>query len=166
MRKYKVPYSEKERVETLKAYNILYDFQEANLDAITRLASDICKTPISLISLLDHKNQWFKSVYGTILPTSIPRKNAFCSYAILSAEEVMIVKDARKDARFADHPVVKEDPNIRFYAGVPLVTPSGMPIGTLCVYDYIVKELDEWQIDALKTLANQVVNLFELTQLA
>lgn len=164
MKKRKVSYSEKERIEALEAYKIIYDLQDNSFDDITRLASEICKTPISLISLLDRENQWFKSVYGATFPNSIPRENAFCSYTILSADEVMVVKDARKDSRFENHPVVKGDFNIRFYAGVPLLTPDGLPIGTLCVYDYEVRELEKLQIKALKTLANQVVNMFELTK--
>lgn len=163
-KKRKTSYSETERVEELAAYKIIYDLKDNNLDEITRLGSEICKTPICLISLLDHKNQWFKSVYGATLPSSIPRKHAFCSYTISDAEEVMIVKDARVDRRFQNHPVVQGEYKIRFYAGVPLFTSNGMPIGTLCVYDYVVKELEEWQINALKTLANQIVNMFELNK--
>ncbi len=153
--------TEQKRLAALKEYSILDTQPEEEFDDMTRLASEICNTPISLVSLIDNDRQWFKSRQG-INKNNIPRKYAFCSYAIKQPEEIMVVPDAREDDRFKDNPLVKEKPHFIFYAGVPLVNKKGYALGTLCVSDEEPRELTDFQIKALKSLANQVMNLLEL----
>ncbi len=153
--------NENERIDALKTYGILDSLPEKDYDDITQLASEICGTSVSLISLIDDKRQWFKSAHGIDVKET-PRDFAFCTHAILNPNEVFIVPDSRKDSRFADNPLVKEDPHVVFYAGVPLVNKDGFPLGSLCVVDNTTKELSESQLNALKSLAKQVVTLLEL----
>src|SRR5687768_8051418 len=114
--------NENARLEALAEYNILDSLPEKDYDDITRLASEICQTPISLVSLIDAKRQWFKSSHG-MEASETSREFAFCGHAILHPEEIFIVPDSREDKRFAENPFVTGDPNVIFYAGVPLVNP-------------------------------------------
>lgn len=156
----KIPQNEIKRLEELKKYSILETMPEKEYDEITALASYICKTPISLISLIDDDRQWFKSRHGLDVE-STPRNVAFCAHAINHKDELMIVPDSRNDQRFFDNPLVTGAPKAVFYAGIPLVSSEGFPVGTLCVIDHEPKELDDAQQKALVTLANQVIELFE-----
>ena len=156
----KIPQNEIKRLEELKKYSILDTMPEKEYDEITALASYICQTPISLISLIDDDRQWFKSRHG-LEAESTPRKVAFCAHAINHKDELMIVPDSRDDKRFHDNPLVTGAPNVVFYAGIPLVSSEGFPVGTLCVIDHEPKELDDAQQKALITLSNQVIELFE-----
>lgn len=155
-----IPTREAARLEALRQYRILDTPSEQSYDDITALAAFICDVPIALISLVDSDRQWFKSKVGLNVDET-NRDVSFCAHAILS-DRVMIVDDARNDERFQDNPLVTCAPNIRFYAGVPLRTPEGHPIGTLCVIDHQPRELSEYQIKTLETLARQVVMQLEL----
>jgi signal transduction histidine kinase/ActR/RegA family two-component response regulator len=155
-----LPIDEKERLDTLKQYDILDTLPEMDFDDFTLLASHICEAPIALISLVDESRQWFKSKVG-LDAMETPRDVAFCSHAILN-DKVFVVKDSLKDERFKDNPLATGAPNVRFYAGAPLITPSGHKIGTLCVIDSVPRDLKLKQIDALARLSRQVVNQLEL----
>lgn len=151
---------ELKRLEALGQYQVLDTAPENLFDDLTSLAAYICQTPIASISLTDEKRQWFKSKVG-FASTEEPRETTFCAYAILQTE-LFIVLDTLADERFATNPFVNSSPQIRFYAGAPLITPSGVVLGTLCVLDYVPRELKVEQQEALRILALQVVTQLEL----
>jgi signal transduction histidine kinase len=159
--KEKFEHDELNRLNALKSYEILDTLSEDEYDGITRLAAQICGTKISLITLIDESRQWFKSKHG-IDARETPRELAFCNHAIQSPHSVLIIEDSTKDIRFKDNPFVNGEPNIIFYAGVPLVDKDQFALGTLCVIDNEPKKLSAAQIDALQTLSKSVINLFEL----
>ncbi len=152
---------EMDRLKALDNLNILDTLSEREFDEITFIASQICGTPIALISLVDGKRQWFKSKVG-ISESETPKDVAFCSHAILQ-EDIFIIPDSTKDERFFDNPLVTGGPHVKFYAGAPLLDPiSNLPIGTLCVIDNKPRTLDSSQIAMLKALSNQIYKLLEL----
>ena len=159
----KISENEVRRLRILEEYKILDTENESDFDEITKLASAICDCPISLISLVDTNRQWFKSAHGLSVQET-PRTLSFCAHAIHD-ESIFVVEDARKDIRFHDSPLVTSDPNIVFYAGIPLIDNEGFPLGTLCVIDSKTKRLTEFQEDALKILSRQVLKLLELKRL-
>lgn len=156
-----LPSNEAERLKELQSYRILDSLSQAEYDQIVMLASHICNTPISLVSLVDVDRQWFKAKVG-LDAEETPRDLAFCAHAILKPDDILIVEDATKDPRFSDNELVTSEPNIRFYAGCPLVTPKGLPIGTLCVIDMEPKVVHEEQVNALRILSQNVITLLEL----
>ena len=160
----KTPTKEAARLAALEQYNILDTPPEQSYDDITSLAAFICDVPIALISLVDADRQWFKSKVGIdVRETS--RDVSFCAHAI-AGTDIMVVNDALEDERFSENQLVTCAPNIRFYAGVPLVTPEGHPLGTLCVIDHQPRELSDHQIKTLKSLARQVVTQLELQRVS
>jgi len=156
-----VPVDELARLEALKGYNLLDTLPEDIYDDITQLASEICRVPISLISLVDEDRQWFKSKQR-LAPDETIRDYSFCAHAILNPSETFIVPDAREDDRFSDNPLTTGQPRVVFYAGVPLVNPEGYPLGTLCVIDTRPRTLTENQLLSLQALARLVNTHFEL----
>ncbi len=153
--------NEASRLAALRRYHILDSVVEQEYDDLTAIAAHICGTPISLISLIDEDRQWFKSVRGLeVRETS--RDLAFCAHAIREPDRPLVVSDARLDPRFANNALVVDDPKVIFYAGVPLVTPEGHPLGTICVIDHQPRQLDAGQLEALQRLSRQVIQLLEL----
>lgn len=149
------------RLHALDSYQIMDTLPQMDLDEITELASIICGTPISLVTLLDSDRQWFKSKVGLDI-SETPREYAFCHYAIQSPHRIMIVEDSHKDARFKDTPLITGDPYLRFYAGAPIVTADGHALGSLCVIDHMPRSLTSEQQRALGLLSKRVLQLFEL----
>jgi len=153
------PHDEAQRLDALRAYQ-LNELAEPAFDDLTALAAHICDAPISLISLVDDKRQWFKSKFGTPL-SETSREVSFCGHAILEPD-VFVVPDTALDPRFADNPLVTGDLNIRFYAGAPLVTPEGHTLGALCVMDSVPRQLTASQHEALRVLSRQVMAQLDL----
>lgn len=156
-----LPDNEGTRQAELDAFDILDTLPEAAYDAVTQLAASICDVPIALISIVDRDRQWFKSRVG-LDAAETSRDLAFCAHAILEPEHLLVVPDATVDARFSENPLVTGDPNIRFYAGAPLVTSTGNALGTICVIDRTPRDLTPDQHAALRALAVQVMALLEL----
>ncbi len=160
-----IPANDAERVVVLRSLGILDTPPEPDYDEITQLAAQICGTPIALVTLVDAERQWFKSRVG-ITGTEGPRETSFCAHVICEPDkELFVVPDAQQDPRFIDHPAVLEAPNVRFYAGAPLVTHDGWALGTLCVADRKPRELTPGQLNALTILKRHVVNALELRRL-
>jgi len=155
-----IPENEAKRLERLSLYRILDTPNEEVFDRITRIVAQTIGVPIALVSLVDHKRQWFKSKYG-LDADETPRDIAFCSHAILG-DKPLVIEDATQDPRFFDNPLVVSDPSIRFYAGAPLQTSEGVNLGTLCAIDRRPRQLSDAHRQLLEDLAKIVVDEFEL----
>ena len=156
-----MPLDESARLAALLRLEILDTDPEAAFDDLVRAAAQVCGVPISLVSLVDDRRQWFKARVG-LDATQTPRDIAFCAHAIEGEAEIMEVPDATKDPRFAQSPLVVGRPDIRFYAGAKLTSSDGHALGTLCVIDRKPHHLLPWQRDVLASLGRQVVHLIEL----
>ena len=155
-----IPMNEHVRLELLRQYDILDTAPEILYDEITIRAAKICQTPISLITFVDRDRVWVKSNTGLKLQ-QMPRATSFCAHVVCQ-DDLYLAADARSDERFADNPLVKGDAQIRFYAAMPLLSPEGLALGTLCVMDHQPRELAPAQADELKQLAKQAVMLLEI----
>ena len=156
-----LPDLETGRISELRKYNILDTLTEKDYEDITHLASIICDAPIALISFVDEERQWFKSHRGIEMKEGA-RAHSFCAHAIHRPEEVMIVTDSREDERFQHNPYVTGEPNIVFYAGIPLVSENGFGLGTVCILDTKPRALSTDQLTALTMLSSQVMKLLEI----
>jgi len=152
--------NEKERLTKLYSYEILDTPNEEEFDRIARLVATICGTRQANISLVDKDRQWFKAIHN-MTDKETPRDLAFCAHTILD-DQVFIIPNALEDERFHDNPLVTKDKGVRFYAGMPLITPEGYRIGSLCAIDTEPRTLSQDQIDALEILSTHVVNHLEL----
>ncbi len=155
-----IPSDEEERLRALFTLDILDTLEEQAYDDLTKLAAEICGTPIALVSLVDRDRQWFKSHHG-LDARETPREVAFCSHAILS-DELFVIEDSSKDERFFDNPLVTSEPYVKFYAGAPLILNNSKKLGTLCVIAHEPNTLSHVQKESLKALARQVVSQLEL----
>lgn len=155
-----IPKNEVRRLKVLWQYDVLDTVPEAVFDELTSLAALICDAPIALITLIDENRQWFKSKVGVNL-NETPRDISFCAHAIVK-QDLMIVPNATKDKRFKNNPLVVGAPKIRFYAGMPLITPDGHALGTLCVVDLKPRKLTDAQKSALIVLTRHVMTQLEI----
>ncbi len=151
---------EKARLAALHRYSILDTSPEQIYDDVAALASIICGTPMSMVTLVDADRQWFKSAVGSDLKET-PRSISFCAHTLGTAR-TLIVKDAQQDPRFMDNPSVTGAPGIRFYAGAPIVEPGGHVLGTVCVIDTMPHSLTPIQVAALEALARHTLALMEM----
>ncbi|MQB01217.1 MAG: PAS domain S-box protein [Actinobacteria bacterium] len=152
--------AEASRLAVLRDLEILDSPPEEEFDELVRLASYVCKTPISLLTLVDEHRQWFKAQVGLEV-SETPREWSFCAHAIEQPEDLFVVPDAAMDARFKDNPLVVGDPNMRFYAGIPLTVSGGRAVGTVCVIDTVQRDLDDEQVAALRLIAQEVEQKIE-----
>ena len=154
-------FDEDNRIKELYSYAILDSFIEDDYDNLVKMAASICEVPMSLITIVDKSRQWFKSCNG-LDASETPRSISFCGHAINQPNSPLIVEDATKDERFHDNPLVIGGPEIKFYIGIPLVTENSFPLGTLCIADVKPRKISENQLESLKMLAKQVMNLLVL----
>ena len=154
-------FNETERLKEVNSYRIEDTITEKDYDDIAFLASAICGTPIALVTLMYHDRQWFKAAIGTDMKEN-KRELSFCTHAMASDDDVMVVENATEDERFKHNPLVEGEPNLKFYAGASIVNKNGFCLGTVCVYDLVEKSLTEVQIQGLKILSERVMGLLEL----
>jgi diguanylate cyclase (GGDEF)-like protein len=164
LKKPEIPQDEETRLEALRSLDILDTKAEERFDRLTRMAKRVFGVPIALVSLVDENRQWFKSCTG-LSTRETPRDISFCGHAILG-NQIFIIPDASKDDRFADNPLVLNEPNIRFYAGCPIKTLNGAKLGTLCIIDRKPRTLDEEDLETLRDLASMVEQELAAVQMA
>ncbi|AWH36447.1 sensor domain-containing diguanylate cyclase [Stenotrophomonas sp. ZAC14D1_NAIMI4_6] len=159
------PANEAQRLDALYRYRILDSEREKSFDDLVVIAKAVCGTSMAAVTLIDVERQWFKSIQG-IDATENLRSESMCGHAILQPRELMVVEDAQQDIRFHDNPVVTGDPHVRFYAGAPLISSDGLPLGTLCVFDPTPQHLAPDKAEALAALSRQVMLVMELRRFA
>ncbi len=147
-----IPTNEADRLASLRALQILDSPAEERFDRITQLTQKMFDVPIAYIALVDSDRQWFKSKCG-LTTDETGRDISFCGHTI-NQNEPLVIPDATKDERFADNPLVTDDPNVRFYVGIPLSGPGGFNVGTLCIADRTPRDPDDLQLDAMQHLAD------------
>ncbi len=152
--------AEEARLAALAKYNILNTLPEQEYDDLARLAAEICGTPLAMLTFVEEKHQWYKASVG-IPQMRIDREVSFCTHAI-AQPSLLVVPDTACDPRFAENPFVAGDPHVRFYAGMPLRTADGHALGTICVVDFVPRELTPAQTHALEALSRQAMCLLEL----
>ncbi|MCC3152798.1 GAF domain-containing protein [Hymenobacter sp. BT770] len=164
-----LPANEPDRLRSLAEHNLLDTLPEEVYDDITRLAAEICGTPIAAINLIAGDRQWSKSTHNTQGDSQGlhqymrgPRELSFCAHTIMNPDETMVVPDARYDERFMDNPLTTGDPHIVFYAGVPVKDAQDRALGSLCVIDSRPRELPEYKLESLRALAKLVNTHFQL----
>jgi hypothetical protein len=155
-----LPKFEELRLADLHLYNILDTPAEKEFDELRELAAHICGCPVSMISIIDRDRQWYKSKQGFDVAET-QRDVAFCAHTILE-DHLLVVEDMTKDVRFSNHPFVTGEQHVRFYAGAPIISPTGQNLGTICVIDQQPRTLTDAQKRALEILSNQVTKLLEL----
>lgn len=156
-----VPQNDMLRVKELQELSILDTPEETAFNEIVQLAAHICDTPIAIISFVDQDRQWFKAKTG-VSATQTPRSISFCGHGIVNESDFFEVPDAREDERFKDNPLVTDEPHVRFYAGIKLMSKNGNALGMLCVNDTKPGKLNPDQIEVMKVLANHVTDLLDL----
>ncbi|MFH7026633.1 MAG: PAS domain S-box protein [Heteroscytonema crispum UTEX LB 1556] len=155
-----VCHQEAARLEVLYQYQILDTPPEQAFDDLAFLAAEICGTPMALINFIDANRHWFKAKVGLNVH-QMPRSIGFCPIC-LDKSDVLIIPDTLADEEFANNAVVTSAPHVRFYAGVPLIAPSGEAIGTLCVVDTIARQISVKQVESLRSLSRLVVRQLEI----
>ncbi|NND59428.1 MAG: GAF domain-containing sensor histidine kinase [Gammaproteobacteria bacterium] len=155
---------EAQRLEALRAYQILDTPTEARFDAITELAADLFDAPIAVINFIDQGRQWFKSEVGLGV-REMELAPSICAHAILD-HDMFIVEDTTTDSRFIDNPLVTGEPHLRFYAGKLLTSENQLPLGTLCVLDFRPREFSPDQRRTLDILGRHVMELLEFRRAA
>lgn len=156
-----IPTDDAERVAALHSYGVLEAGPQRQFDELARLAAEICQVPMAFVSLVESDREFFLSAVGSEL-TESPRDVSFCGHTIVQDEDVFVIPDALQDRRFAQNPNVLGGPQVRFYAGVPLVMRDGYALGALCVKDIVPRTLSERQLEGLRVLGGQVVAQLEL----
>jgi GAF domain-containing protein len=153
-----MPEHETERLRALYEYEILDTPRNPMFDNITRLAAQVCEAPIAALTFIDRERQWFKSIWGLTAFAETSREVAFCAHTILG-DTLFEVGDSASG--FSDNPLAVFDPNVRFYAGMPLRTATGFAVGTLCVIDHQPRALTNAQRRTLEMLAHLTIALLE-----
>ncbi|MFM0147507.1 PAS domain S-box protein [Paraburkholderia sp. RL18-085-BIA-A] len=164
MKNSQLPWNEAARLEALRNLGILDTPTEADFDDVVALTASICEVPICAINLIEDQRQWFKAEIGLGV-REMPLDVSICASALLQPD-LLVVPDLTQDDRFCANPLVAGEPKLRFYAGAVLRTRSGLPIGTLCVLDYVVRDLSPLQRHTLATMARQVMAQIELRKAA
>lgn len=155
-----IPENEEQRLQAVRSYEILDSEPEMDFDALTRLAAYAFDSPAAVVGLMDADRLWFKSRFGLDVP-QLDRQIAFCAFAVMKPDELLVVEDLAQDPRFRNNPLVVDAPNLRFYAGAPLVDHQGYALGTIAVVDVKPRKLSETQQSALRDLSTLVMTALD-----